>query len=144
MNGNKVIRMVTTAIIALGAAYGSFGHIVHLAEQHGQHGLSAHLYPIMFDALMILSSVNLSGGALNRMTRFWSRVGMMWGLICSLGANLMSSDMTDTLAAIIAVAPAITLLITVEMLLHGAKSVRAGRRRKASAPANVTTLRKTA
>lgn len=144
MNGNKILRMAMTTVIALGAAYGSFGHIVRLVSEHGQHGLSALIYPVVIDALMILSSLNLTAGRLNRMTKFWSRVGMAFGLACSISANLLSSDLTDTLTASIAVVPAVVLLITVEMLLHMTKGVQAGRKRQARPLASVSKISKSA
>lgn len=126
-NKGKWIKMVVAGLIAACIAKVSFAHTVHIAETHGQAHDNALLYPVIVEATMIYCATILSGGPINRMTKFWCRVGMYLGIIANLGANLFSCDMSDTLTAVIAIVPGVFLYIVVEIILNSAKSIRSRR-----------------
>jgi hypothetical protein len=55
----SILRMISTAGIAGIAAWVSYGHMVSVAQKHGENSTSAHLLPLSVDGLIIVASVSL-------------------------------------------------------------------------------------
>jgi hypothetical protein len=55
----SILRMLSTAGIAGIAAWVSYGHMVSVAQRHGENSTSAHLLPLSVDGLVVVASVSL-------------------------------------------------------------------------------------
>jgi hypothetical protein len=55
----SILRMLSTAAIAGIAAWVSYGHMVSVAQHHGENSTSAHLLPLSVDGLVVVASVSL-------------------------------------------------------------------------------------
>lgn len=62
------MRMVPAVVIMAIAAKTSYGHLLAVAETHGQHGLNAYLMAALPDAMMILATVILKDSPATRGT----------------------------------------------------------------------------
>jgi hypothetical protein len=113
-----VRRMRTTGtVVFLGAAYVSAGHIITVAGSHGQEGLAPYLYPLMIDAMLIVSAKYIAGSK-TRTGSMIAYVSFGMGAIMTVAANLLSAGpaMWDK---IVAVVPAVTVVLTAGQLHWG-------------------------
>jgi len=55
----SILRMLSTAGIAGIAAWVSYGHMVSVAQHHGENSTSAQLLPLSVDGLVVVASVSL-------------------------------------------------------------------------------------
>ncbi len=65
---HKAMRLVPALVIMGIAAKVSLGHLIHVAETHGQHGTNAILFGLLPDAMMILAAVVLKDSPQTRTT----------------------------------------------------------------------------
>lgn len=65
---HQAMRLVPALAIMGIAAKVSLGHLIHLADAHGQHGANAVLFGLLPDAMMILAAVVLKDSPQARTT----------------------------------------------------------------------------
>ena len=68
MNGDRVIRFATAAVVCAVAAFAavvSYSHIYGLGRMHGQDGTAARLLPLSVDGLILAASLVLLHEARN-------------------------------------------------------------------------------
>lgn len=127
------IRIALITAVCLLVFYGSFRHIVEVAERYGNSTDVAFTYPFCIDAVILISALTLvARKGVSRATRRWARIGRLFGFAATIFANALVSNFSDTVAAAVAMIPALALIITVELLIHGAQgtaAVRPGRLR---------------
>jgi hypothetical protein len=114
-------QVITTAIVAAFCAAASFTHITELAHRHGQDEWIALGYPLAVDGMLLVGSLNLANGK-----RGWRPVlAFIVGVCSSLAANVLVAP-PDLLSQIISAFPAVSLLITVEVIIHNDDEAPAG------------------
>lgn len=116
----RIAKIVIVGIVALITAIVSFGHIYHVCRVHGQSPLVSGLMPFTIDGLMLACTMMLGN---------WrATVGLFLGIVATMAANYLAVD-GDILDHIVSMWPAITLLATTEVILHGGKKTHKRSRR---------------
>lgn len=132
------LRLAITAIVCLSAFYVSFNHIISVAIDHGNTQDVALVYPITIDGLILVSALSLMESRA-RGVRFWAWVGRYVGFACTLYANTLHSGWESVDSIVVNLIPGVSLIITVELLIHTAQRWLGMRNAKAA-----TSPRKTA
>ncbi|MEV4539341.1 DUF2637 domain-containing protein [Asanoa sp. NPDC049518] len=57
--GLAAVRLTVTTVIAIIAAYVSYGHMVGVATRYGETGVAAYLLPLSVDGLVVVASISL-------------------------------------------------------------------------------------
>ncbi|WP_433224455.1 DUF2637 domain-containing protein [Microtetraspora malaysiensis] len=119
--GGKIIRGVTTAVVAILAAVAaviSYRHIYEVATAYGEEGWTAHLVPITIDGLIIAASLTFLDAAFSGRRPGWlSWVALTVGIALTLAANVLHGWAFGVIGAVTAALPAITLTISFELLM---------------------------
>ena len=119
MNGDRVIRSATAAVVCAVAAFAaviSYSHIYGPGRAHGQYGAAARLLPLSVDGLILAASLVLLHEARNgrdapRLARF-----MLWlGITATIGANIAYGAGYGLLGALISAWPAVAFIGSVEI-----------------------------
>jgi hypothetical protein len=119
VNGDRVIRSATAAVVCTVAAFAavvSYSHIYGLGRAHGQDGTAARLLPLSVDGLILAAPLVLLHEARNgrdapRLTRF-----MLWlGIGATVGANIALGAGYGLLGALISAWPAVAFIGSVEI-----------------------------
>jgi hypothetical protein len=115
-------RRVAALVVAAVAAYASYEHQRTFALRGGADMVSAGLWPLSVDGLLLLATVALlsfGGGRFSRRVRFasWSAFGL--GIGVSLAANIASAPTLAWQPVLVAGWPPVALLLAVELLAHG-------------------------
>jgi hypothetical protein len=138
VNGDRVIRFLTAAVVcavATFAAVVSYSHIYGLGREHGQDGTAARLLPLSVDGLILAASLVLLHEARNgrdapRLARF-----MLWlGIGATIGANIAYGAGYGLLGALISAWPAVAFIGSVEIAMQQVRRAR-GPRAATSVPA---------
>ncbi len=141
MTTTAKLRIALTTTVCAAVFYTSFRHIVGVATHYGNTIDVALLYPICIDAVILISALTLvARTGVSKAAKFYARLGRIFGFASTIFCNLASSEFASTMAAIVALIPAIALILTVELLIHAAQGTTATRA-KASKTATVTKLR---
>lgn len=144
MNSNAHrIRIAAVTVVCVVTFYVSFSEIMATAMSYGIERRVALAYPISIDALILVCAFTLivNRGA-TRTTKVYAKFGRLFGFGATIYCNSMAAGTTDINALIVHAIPAVSLIFTVELLVHGAKGTAATRKGKAAG--NVTPIRKTA
>ncbi|GGV30378.1 DUF2637 domain-containing protein [Streptomyces spectabilis] len=114
------IRPLCALLVAGVAAYASYVHQRTFALQGGADEVSAALWPLSVDGLLLLATAGLlkSPGTGTRRTR-----GAMWsafllGIAVSLAANTAAAPALAWQPVLVAGWPPVALLLAVELLMH--------------------------
>ena len=127
MNGTRIARNASAAVVAGIAAWSSYRHMTHVALSVGEQPAVAYVLPLSVDGLLVVASIAMvDDKASGRTVRWSARIAFAAGIIASLGANIAAAHPTLG-ARVVAAWPALALLLTVELLS------RAGRMRAAAA-----------
>lgn len=121
MNGDRLIRMTTAAVVVAVAAFAavvSFSHIYDLGRLHGQSGTAARLLPLSVDGLIVAASLVLLHEARNGRGAPALARWMLWlGVGATLGANAAYGAPFGALGVLVSTWPAIAFVGAVELLM---------------------------
>ncbi|WP_406462380.1 DUF2637 domain-containing protein [Streptomyces sp. NBC_01622] len=114
------IRPLCALVVAGVAAYASYVHQGEFALQGGADTVSASLWPLSVDGLLLLAAVGLLKPVAphTRRTR-----GVVWpafllGIAVSLAANIAAARALEWKPVLVAGWPPVALLLSVELLVH--------------------------
>lgn len=114
------VRPLCALVVAGVAAYASYVHQREFALQGGADGVSASLWPLSVDGLLLLATVGLlqpSGPRTRRArTAMWS--AFLLGIGVSLAANIAAAPALEWKPVLVARWPPMALLLSVELLVH--------------------------
>lgn len=114
------LRCGCALVVAGVAAYASYVHQRHFALQGGADEVSASLWPLSVDGLLLLATVGLlqpadRGG---RRERYAVWLAFLLGIVVSLAANIAAAPALAWKPVLVAGWPPVALLLSVELLAH--------------------------
>ena len=136
-----LITLVCAAVFAI-----SYEHIAAVAHQYG-NGWSAYLYPLCIDGVILISALTLVARVgISKTTKYYAKLGRWFGFAATIYANVAHSGYGSTDAIVVNLIPALSLILTVELLIHAATGTAQSRMRsrKAAAYAAPVKLRRVA
>lgn len=112
------LRRGCALVVAGVAAYASYVHQRHFALQGGADAVSAALWPLSVDGLLLLATVGLLRlpAHRHRWRRFVVWLAFSLGIAVSLAANIAAAPTLDWKAILVAGWPPVSLLLAVELL----------------------------
>ncbi|MCX5604754.1 DUF2637 domain-containing protein [Streptomyces phaeochromogenes] len=117
---DELIRHLCALVVAGVAAYASYVHQREFALQGGADAVSAALWPLSVDGLLLLATVGLLKPSRLRTRRargaIWS--AFFLGIAVSLAANIAAAPDLVWKAVLVAGWPPVALLLSVELLVH--------------------------
>lgn len=144
MNGTRIARNISAALVAGIAAWSSYRHMVHIALSVGEGPEIAYLLPLSVDGMMVVASVAMVDDKARGLTvRLSAKIAFTLGIVASVGANVAAAH-PHLSARIVAAWPAIALLAVVEMLTRGGKPTVDARNRERGLKAAETRRRNAA
>ncbi|MFD4557218.1 DUF2637 domain-containing protein [Streptomyces sp. NPDC058469] len=107
-------------VVASVAAYASYVHQREFALQGGADVVSATLWPLSVDGLLLLATVGLLNSArgVGRRARAVVWLAFLLGIAVSLAANVAAAPALDWKPVLVAGWPPVALLLSVELLAH--------------------------
>jgi hypothetical protein len=151
MTNAAKFRVALITIVCAATFTISYSHIHAVALQYGNSPLAAVLYPITIDCGILVAALTLTARTgVNRSAKAWAAFARIFGFGATVFCNVAASDWAAattpaaTIAAVVVnLVPAIVLISTIELLIHGAHGTAASRARRTAKPAgNVTPIRK--
>jgi hypothetical protein len=132
LGGDRLIRrtsITAVIVVALIAAYISYGHAYELVHTHGETGKAAKLAPVTVDGMIVASSMVLLQAARYRQRAPWLAYACLWaGIVATGGANAAHGSGHGWVGVLVSVWPAVALIGAYELLM---KVIRAGAARLA-------------
>jgi hypothetical protein len=115
------VRRASALLVAVVAAYASYEHQRRFASVWGSEQVSALLWPLSVDGLVVLASLGLlEVGPSARLRVRWSvRAAFLLGVAVSLLANIAAAPMLTWQSVVVAGWPPVALLLAVELLTVG-------------------------
>ncbi|MGP4051898.1 DUF2637 domain-containing protein [Streptomyces sp. 2A115] len=114
------IRPLCALVVAGVAAYASYVHQREFALQGGADEVSASLWPLSVDGLLLLATVGLLKPTAPHTRRargaVWS--AFLLGIAVSLAANIAAAPALEWKPVLVAGWPPVALLLSVELLVH--------------------------
>jgi hypothetical protein len=118
--GDVWVRRGCALLVAAVAAYSSYAHQRHFALAGGADQVSAALWPLSVDGLVVLASLGLVRAQSNTTTRarlaLW--VAFLLGVAVSLAANIAAAPVLGWQPVLVAGWPPLALLLAVELVVH--------------------------
>jgi hypothetical protein len=107
-------------IVAAVAAYGSYQHQRDFARHGGADPVSAVLWPLSVDGLLLLATVGLlkSGPQASMRVRLAVWLSFLLGIAVSLAANIAAAPTLAWQPVLVAGWPPVALLLAAELLTH--------------------------
>ncbi|WP_280883314.1 DUF2637 domain-containing protein [Streptomyces pseudovenezuelae] len=114
------VRRCCALVVASVAAYASYVHQREFALQGGADGVSATLWPLSVDGLLLLATVGLLNSArgAGRRARTVVWLAFLLGIAVSLAANVAAAPALEWKPVLVAGWPPVALLLSVELLAH--------------------------
>ncbi|MFE2421909.1 DUF2637 domain-containing protein [Streptomyces hokutonensis] len=114
------IRPLCALVVAGVAAYASYVHQREFAHQGGADAVSASLWPLSVDGLLLLATVGLlkPSGLRTRRARGAVWTAFLLGIAVSLAANVAAAPALEWKPVLVAGWPPVALLLSVELLVH--------------------------
>jgi hypothetical protein len=114
------LRRGCALIVASVAAYGSYQHQRHFALHGGADPISAAIWPLSVDGLLLLATVGLlkSGPQASRRVRLAVWLAFLLGIAVSLAANIAAAPTLAWQPVLVAGWPPVALLLAAELLAH--------------------------
>lgn len=143
----KVARFALIVAVTAGIFYVSASHIIAVAEQYGNHGTAALIYPLCIDGVILISALTLvaTQGSVGKDTKRWATVARYFGFAATIYANLEHSGYGSQGAVVVNLIPALALIFTMEITVKSAKSMARTTARRTATKArqdNVIPMRK--
>jgi hypothetical protein len=118
--GDVWVRRGCALVVAAVAAYSSYAHQRHFALVGGADQVSAALWPLSVDGLVVLASLGLVRARSSTTTRarlaLW--VAFLLGVAVSLAANIAAAPTLSWQPVLVAGWPPLALLLAVELVVH--------------------------
>jgi hypothetical protein len=118
--GDMWVRRSCALVVAAVAAYSSYAHQRHFALVGGADQVSAALWPLSVDGLVVLASLGLVRAQSSTTTRarlaLW--VAFLLGVAVSLAANIAAAPTLSWQPVLVAGWPPLALLLAVELVVH--------------------------
>ncbi|MFE0099807.1 DUF2637 domain-containing protein [Streptomyces sp. NPDC059009] len=115
------VRRTGGMVVAGVAAYASYVHQREFARQGGADPVSATLWPLSVDGLLLLATAGLlkrPGGSRGRRTDVMKWLSFLLGIAVSLAANIAAAPELAWRPVLVAGWPPVALLLAVELLAH--------------------------
>ncbi len=114
------MRRCCALVVASVAAYASYVHQREFALQGGADGVSATLWPLSVDGLLLLATVGLLNSArgAGRQARTVVWLAFLLGIAVPLAANVAAAPALEWKPVLVAGWPPVALLLSVELLAH--------------------------
>jgi Protein of unknown function (DUF2637) len=129
VNGDRVIRFATAAVVCAVAAFAavvSYSHIYGLGRADGQDGTAARLLPLSVDGLILAASLVLLHEARNdRDAPALARLMLWLGIGATVGANIAYGAGYGLLGALISAWPAVAFIGSAEIAMQQVRRARA-------------------
>lgn len=150
------IRIVLITAVCGAVFYTSYSEIYSVALHYTHKPRVAMTYPICIDAVILIAALTLvARTGVNKAARTWARFGRLFGFASTILCNAASSGFANAdrvsldlvVGVAVALIPAISLIATVELLIHGAQGTPQSRRAARTVPTaagNVTPLKRAA
>jgi Protein of unknown function (DUF2637) len=126
--GDVWVRRGCALVVAAVAAYSSYAHQRHFALVGGADQISAALWPLSVDGLVVLASLGLVRAQSNTTTRarlaLW--VAFLLGVAVSLAANIAAAPTLSWQPVLVAGWPPLALLLAVELVVHARSQDQTG------------------
>ena len=116
------VRPLCALVVAGVAAYASYVHQRSFALRGGADRVSASLWPLSVDGLLLLSTLGLlkqESGA-DRRAKWAVWAAFLLGIAVSLAANVAAAPRLEWRSVLVAGWPPVALLLSVELLVHRA------------------------
>ena len=114
------VRRACALVVAGVAAYSSYAHQRHFALDGGADQISAALWPLSVDGLVILASLGLVRAKADTTARarlaLWG--AFLLGVAVSLAANIAAAPTLGWQPVLVAGWPPLALLLAVELVMH--------------------------
>jgi len=124
------IRLALITLVCTGVFYISAGHIISVAMSYGNPFATAIVYPVCIDGVILISALTLTAAnGVSKTAKFYAKLGRWVGFAATIYANMVHSGWASTDSVIVNAIPAVTLIITVELLIHASKRTPATRKR---------------
>ncbi|MFK0111570.1 DUF2637 domain-containing protein [Streptomyces sp. NPDC091217] len=118
------LRRGCALLVAGVAGYASYVHQRHFAVQGGADEVSASLWPLSVDGLLLLATVGLlkssASGRRGGRERYAVWLAFLLGIAVSLAANIAAAPALAWKPVLVAGWPPVALLLSVELLAHRA------------------------
>jgi hypothetical protein len=118
--GDMWVRRGCALVVAAVAAYSSYAHQRHFALVGGADQISAALWPLSVDGLVVLASLGLVRAQSSTTTRarlaLWG--AFLLGVAVSLAANIAAAPVLSWQPVLVAGWPPLALLLAVELVVH--------------------------
>ncbi|MCT9083108.1 DUF2637 domain-containing protein [Streptomyces fulvoviolaceus] len=114
------VRRGCALVVASVAGYASYVHQREFALQGGADAVSATLWPLSVDGLLLLATVGLLNSSPNagRRARTAVWLAFLLGIAVSLAANVAAAPALAWRPMLVAGWPPVALLLSVELLVH--------------------------
>lgn len=133
--GDRAIRIVTAATVVLVGAIAaviSYRHALAVIRDHGETGVTALLVPVSVDGLLLVAALVMLDAARHGQRAPWlAKLALACGIGATITLNAMHGAVRGPVSASLAALPAITLVISVELLMG---LIRSGRETADPAP----------
>lgn len=142
MTTTQKLRIALIALVCAAVFAISYEHIASVAQQYG-NGWSAYLYPVCIDGVILISAFTLVARVgITKTTRYYAKLGRWFGFAATIYANVAHSGYGSTDAILVNLIPALSLILTVELLIHAATGTAKYRARTArpSSPAKLRSV----
>lgn len=95
MNGTRLARNASAAVVAGITAWSSYSHMVHVALRFGERPEVAWLLPFSVDGMLVIASVGMvDDKRCGRRVRPMARVAFAAGVAASIAANIAAAQPT--------------------------------------------------
>lgn len=118
--GDVWVRRSCALVVAAVAAYSSYAHQRHFALDGGADQVSAALWPLSVDGLVVLASLGLVRARADqaRRARLTLWLAFLLGVAVSLAANIAAAPTLGWQPVLVAGWPPLALLLAVELVVH--------------------------
>ncbi|MGW3809087.1 DUF2637 domain-containing protein [Micromonospora sp. NPDC005113] len=121
MKATAFTSRATAAFVAAVAGFASYQHIYRVATTAGEHQSVSAVLPLSIDGLILVATLAMLEDKRNRRRpRASARFALVFGIVATLAANVASAQPTIT-ARLVAAVPALSFLLSVEVLARSGK-----------------------